>query len=71
MDKKARFGFIPLSFVLIILSISLINAANIYKDKPILASEYSSSSILIWIIVAVALEFAYLFLDKFLSNIFE
>ena len=71
LNKKGRFGFIPLVFILFILSISLLNMVNIYKDKPIIASEYSSSWLMGMIILAAVLEFLYLILDKYLSAVFE
>lgn len=64
------FWFIPLTFVLLLLSTSLLNIGNIIKDKPIMASDYSVSYIMIWLLVAAVLEFVYLFLDKFLSGVF-
>ena len=70
MNKVARFGFIPIVFVLLILSTALLNLGNIIKDKGIVASEYSSTWIVGMLVLAVVLEFTYLFLDKFLQSIF-
>lgn len=67
----ARFWYIPITFVLIFLGNDIINAMNIFKGNPIISSEYSATWITLMIIIAITLEFVYLFLDRYLKTIFE
>ena len=66
----SHFWYIPLVFVLMILSTTILNSVNISKDRPILATEYSGSFIVSMLILAVALEFLYMFLEKYISALF-
>jgi len=69
-NRKGRFGFIPITFILIMFMTALLNVANIINKQPIAASEYTISWVVGMLILAVILEFVYLFLDKFLGGIF-
>lgn len=60
----SKFWFLPISFILLSLGTSMMNAGNIFRDKPIVASDYSFGFILAMLIIAVMLEFVYLFVEK-------
>lgn len=69
-SRTSRFGFIPLTFVLILLTTTILNFAGIMKGQPLVASDYSVSWIVGMLILAVVLEFLYLFIDKMLGGMF-
>ena len=60
----ARFWYIPFSFLFMNLFIAIINMANILKDKPIVSFDYSAMVIFASLVIAIILEFVYLFVDK-------
>ena len=60
----ARFWYIPLSLLIMNLFTAIINHANISSGKPIVSSDYSAIIIFASLVIAVILEFVYLFVEK-------
>ena len=60
----ARFWYIPLSILIMNLFVAIINHANVMNNKPIVSFDYSGVIIFASLVVAVVLEFVYLFVEK-------
>lgn len=60
----SKFWYIPVVFVLLSFMTAILNHANIMQNKPIVASDYSFGFIIAMIVIAVLLEFVYLFVEK-------
>ena len=63
-NKKGRFWYLPISFILMNLGIAVINAGNVMGNKPIVSFDYSFGFIGAMLGIAIVLEFVYLFVDK-------
>ena len=65
MEMGSKFGYIPVSLILYIISLNTNNAIASYGNKPILALGYISSWWLITLVfgIAVSLEFIYLYVE--------
>lgn len=60
----SRFFYLPLTFVILSFSTSVINHASVMSNKPIISNDYSFGFIMAMLAIAVILEFVYLFVEK-------
>ena len=60
----ARFWYIPFSILFMNLFIVLMNVANILEGKPIVSFDYSAVVVFASLVIAILLEFVYLFVEK-------
>ena len=60
----SRFFYIPLTLVMMNLYVVIINHANVMSNKPIIGFDYPAMIIFASLIIAVMLEFVYLYLEK-------
>lgn len=60
----SRFFYLPLTFVILSFSTSIINHASVMSNKPIISNDYSFGFIMAMLAIAVILEFVYLFVEK-------
>lgn len=60
----SKFWFLPMSFIILSLSTTIMNHANISKGQAIISNDYSFLFIMAMLTIAVLLEFVYLFVEK-------
>lgn len=60
----SRFFYIPFSLILMNFLIAIINHANVMSNKPIISFDYSAMVVFASLVVAVVLEFVYIFIEK-------
>ena len=60
----SKFWYIPFSILTMNQFITIIYAMNIWDSKPIVSFDYSAIIIFASLIIAVMLEFVYLFIEK-------
>ena len=60
----SKFWYLPISILLLMLSTTALNIANIMKGEPIISFDYSAIIIFASLGVAISLEFVYLFVEK-------
>jgi len=60
----SKFFYIPLTILSMNFFVVLMNIANIIKGNAIIANDYSAVVIFASLVIAVILEFVYLFVDK-------
>ena len=60
----SKFWYIPFSFLLINFFVAITNFANIMNNRPIISFDYSNVIVFASLVIAVILEFVYLFVEK-------
>ena len=60
----SKFWYIPFSILFMNFFIVIMNTANILEGKPIVSFDYSAIIVFALLVVAVILEFVYLFVEK-------
>ena len=60
----SRFFYIPLTLLIMNFYVVIINHANVMNNKPLVSFDYSAMVIFASLVIAIILEFVYLFVDK-------
>ena len=60
----SKFWYIPFSVLFMNFFVVVMNAVNISKGNPIISFDYSAIVVFASLVIAVVLEFVYLFVEK-------